>query len=95
MTSLRKLIYKPVTSTFSPSKYMWNLEKPYITSMTQLYALDQHIGIFGHLKRLYDKNLNRNVRKIRKEEFDSHYDIYGLHRRQFLTIPQQEISLEG
>lgn len=74
---------------------MWELEKPYITSFTQLHALDRNVGVLGHPKRLYDKNLNRNLRKIRKEDYDSNYDIYGLHRKPHLYVPQKDLSLEG
>lgn len=77
------------------SEYLWNLEKPYITSLTQLQALDQTVGVIGHPKRLYDQNLYRNMRKIRNEEYGPKYDVYGLYRKPHLYIPEQDLSLIG
>lgn len=86
---------KANTESHRPSEYLWNLEKPYITSITQLQAIDENKGIIGHPKRLYDEHLSRDLEKIRHEKFDTEYDTYGLARRQHLFIPAHDLSLEG
>ncbi|XP_063698809.1 protein phosphatase 1 regulatory subunit 36-like [Culicoides brevitarsis] len=77
-----------------PSEYLWQLEKPYITSTTQLFLANTNIGVFGHPKSLYDEHLNADARKIRREKFDEKFDTYGLVRRAKIEIPQK-MSLQG
>lgn len=80
---------------YSSSEYLWNLEKPYITSTTQLNLVDISIGSLGHPKSLYDENLKIDSRAVRKEKFDEKYDTYGFARRAKILIPKGKISLKG
>uniref|UniRef100_A0A336KAP7 CSON004011 protein n=1 Tax=Culicoides sonorensis TaxID=179676 RepID=A0A336KAP7_CULSO len=77
-----------------PSEYLWNLEKPYITSTTQLNLINTNIGCFGHPKSLYDEHLNVDYRKVRKERFDEKYDTFGLVLKDFISIPKEKLSME-